>query len=45
MYECETIYHDADVKQMESIPPTQLHRNVDLEILNADEEGEHNLSA
>jgi len=39
MYEDETIYSDANVKQMESIPVTQLHRDVDLEILNADKEG------
>jgi hypothetical protein len=39
MYYYETVYSDADPDQIESIAPTQLHRNVDLEIVNADKEG------
>uniref|UniRef100_A0A8H7Y2Y4 NmrA-like domain-containing protein n=1 Tax=Psilocybe cubensis TaxID=181762 RepID=A0A8H7Y2Y4_PSICU len=35
----ETIYDDANPDQIESLPDTQLHRNVDLEILRADKEG------
>ncbi|KAF9002122.1 NAD(P)-binding protein [Cyathus striatus] len=33
------IYDDADSKQMTSIPRTQIHRQVDLEIVAADEAG------
>jgi len=39
MYATETIYYDSDVQQIESLPDTQLHRNVDLEIVGADKEG------
>ncbi|KAF8223098.1 NAD(P)-binding protein [Tricholoma matsutake] len=39
MYQYETIYDDADPEQIESLAPTQAHRNVDLEIVNADKEG------
>lgn len=35
----ETIYNDADPDQIETLPDTQLHRNVDLELLHADKEG------
>ncbi|PPQ95716.1 hypothetical protein CVT26_008359 [Gymnopilus dilepis] len=35
----ETIYDDSNPEQIESLPDTQLHRNVDLEILRADKEG------
>ncbi|KAJ7255790.1 hypothetical protein B0H12DRAFT_1112886 [Mycena haematopus] len=34
-----TVYDDSDADQMESISPTQLHRNVDLAITAADAEG------
>ncbi|KAK7044262.1 hypothetical protein VNI00_007984 [Paramarasmius palmivorus] len=34
----DTIYDDADPDQIETLPPTQIHRNVDLEITNADKE-------
>jgi hypothetical protein len=33
------IYNDNDADQIESLPPTAFHRNVDLEIVNADKEG------
>jgi hypothetical protein len=35
----ETIYDDADPDQIGTLPDTQLHRNVDLELLRADKEG------
>jgi len=35
----ETIYDDADPDQIETLPDTRLHRNVDLELLRADKEG------
>jgi len=38
-YSTETIYNDADPDQIETLAPTQVHRNVDLEIVKADEEG------
>ncbi|KAF9565249.1 NAD(P)-binding protein [Agrocybe pediades] len=38
-FHTETIYNDADPDQIESLPDTQLHRNVDLEIVRADKEG------
>ncbi|KAK0452926.1 uncharacterized protein EV420DRAFT_631380 [Desarmillaria tabescens] len=34
-----TVYDDVDCEQMAAIPITQLHRNVDSELVNADEEG------
>ena len=36
----EVIYDDTNPDQIEAIAPTQPHRNVDLEILKADSEGE-----
>ncbi|KAF5342102.1 hypothetical protein D9611_001597 [Ephemerocybe angulata] len=35
----DTIYDDLDVAQLNLIPDTQVHRNVDLELLRGDEEG------
>ena len=35
----DTIYDDANPDQIESLPDTQLHRNVDLELVKADKEG------
>jgi len=35
----ETIWNDADPKQIESLEPTQMHRDVDLTILEADSLG------
>jgi len=38
-YQTETIYNDADADQIETLAPTQIHRNVDLEIIDADKQG------
>ncbi|EJF55689.1 NAD(P)-binding protein [Dichomitus squalens LYAD-421 SS1] len=38
-YPTETIYSDLNVEQLKSIPPTAYHRNVDLLVVGADEEG------
>ncbi|KAF8071994.1 hypothetical protein FPV67DRAFT_911651 [Lyophyllum atratum] len=38
-YASDTIYDDMNPDQIESLPPTQLHRPVDLMIINADKEG------
>ncbi|THH19044.1 hypothetical protein EW146_g2059 [Bondarzewia mesenterica] len=35
----DKIYHDSRPEEIESLPDTQLHRNVDLEIVKADTEG------
>jgi len=35
----DVIYDDLNVEQIESLPDSQLHRNVDLELLRADKEG------
>jgi hypothetical protein len=40
MYSTDKIYSDTDLAAIESLPPTAPHRNVDLEIVNADQEGE-----
>ncbi|TFK72944.1 NAD(P)-binding protein [Pluteus cervinus] len=39
MYASPTIYSDMDVPQLESLPSSQPHREVDLEIVNADKQG------
>ncbi|RXW21741.1 hypothetical protein EST38_g4132 [Candolleomyces aberdarensis] len=39
MYPTETIYDDLNIKQIESLAPTQIHRNVDLALVDADTEG------
>lgn len=44
MFPGKVIYDDTNVEQMASIAPTQVHRNVDLEIVNADEAGKHEIS-
>ena len=38
-YSIDTIYDDANPDQLDTIADTQLHRNVDLELLKADKEG------
>ncbi|KAI0351703.1 NAD-P-binding protein [Trametes cingulata] len=38
-YVSETIYSDLDIPLIESLPPTAIHRPVDLLIIAADEEG------
>jgi hypothetical protein len=40
MFATTTIYDDSDADQIESLAPTQLHRDVDLTITNADAEGQ-----
>ncbi|CDO74489.1 hypothetical protein BN946_scf184979.g44 [Trametes cinnabarina] len=39
MHPTDTIYSDLNVEQIKSIPPTALHRNVDLTIMEADHQG------
>ncbi|KAL7278981.1 hypothetical protein ACG7TL_006813 [Trametes sanguinea] len=39
MYATETIYSDLNVNQIKSISPTAFHRDVDLTIMEADEQG------
>ena len=39
MFAYDTVYNDNNVEQIEALPPTAPHRNVDLEIINADKEG------
>ena len=38
-YSIDTVYSDLDVDQIKAIPPTAFHRNVDREVIRADEEG------
>ncbi|KAF8884044.1 hypothetical protein BD779DRAFT_1742694 [Infundibulicybe gibba] len=38
-YAADVIYDDANPDQIETLAPTQPHRDVDLEILNADKQG------
>ncbi|KAF8885460.1 hypothetical protein BD779DRAFT_674409 [Infundibulicybe gibba] len=38
-YATDVIYDDADPEQIETLAPTQPHRDVDSEILNADKQG------
>ena len=35
----EIIYSDLNIEQLKAIPPTALHRNVDLAVISADEQG------
>ncbi|TFK40452.1 hypothetical protein BDQ12DRAFT_711156 [Crucibulum laeve] len=39
MHSDHKVYSDLDVEAIEALPPTQLHRTVDLLVLNADKEG------
>lgn len=39
MYQYDTIWNDADPEQMATLPPTQIHRDVDLAVVGADKEG------
>jgi len=39
MHSNAPIFNDADSDQMASIPPSQVHRNVDLLIVEADRQG------
>lgn len=40
MRDTDIIYNDRDIEQLASIPRTQPHREVDLTVLTADQEGE-----
>ena len=35
----ETVYSDLDISQIESLPDTAMHREVDLAVVAADKEG------
>ena len=39
MYATDKIYHDSRPEEIESLPDTAFHRNVDLAIVSADREG------
>lgn len=39
MYPTDRVYDDASVEDIESLAPTQIHRNVDLAIVAADNSG------
>ena len=39
LQETNTIYVDANVEQIESLPDTAVHRSVDLEVVAADKNG------
>jgi hypothetical protein len=39
MYAGTIVYDDSDADQIETIAPTQIHRDVDLAITTADAEG------
>ncbi|KAH8100946.1 NAD(P)-binding protein [Cristinia sonorae] len=39
MFPGKVIYDDTNIEQMASLAPSQVHRNVDLEIVNADQAG------
>ncbi|KAJ6559545.1 NAD-P-binding protein [Mycena capillaripes] len=39
MFSSSTIYNDTDIAQIETLPETQPHRNVDLAIIEADTQG------
>ncbi|KAG7089748.1 hypothetical protein E1B28_011402 [Marasmius oreades] len=38
-HQTDTVYDDKNPNQIESLAPTQMHRNVDLEVVAADNEG------
>lgn len=39
MYATDTIYSDTNIQQIESLAPTQPHRDVDLAVVDADKQG------
>jgi len=39
MYVTDTIYNDEDPDQLETLPPTKIHRNTELEMIEAEREG------
>ena len=38
-YATETVYSDLNIDQLKAIPPTAFHRDVDLAVIGADEQG------
>ena len=38
-YVSDTIYDDANAEQIETLSDTQIHRNVELELIRGDKEG------
>ena len=43
MYTTDMVYDDTDPDQIETLPATRIHRNVDLAIVAADKEGMCNI--
>ncbi|KAF8623606.1 hypothetical protein AX17_007309 [Amanita inopinata Kibby_2008] len=41
MFATDDIYSDKDVEKFEKLPPTQMHRPVDLELIEADKQGKN----
>lgn len=39
MHSTQNIYSDLDIEKIETLPPTQPHRDVDLALVEADEQG------
>lgn len=39
MYGTDEVYSDLDVEKFEKLPPSQPHRVVDLEVIEADKQG------
>lgn len=39
MYGTDEVYSDLDVEKFEKLPPSQPHRKVDLEVIEADKQG------
>ena len=39
MYTSDKVYHDSRPEEIESLPDTAFHRNVDLAIIDADNQG------
>jgi hypothetical protein len=39
MFASENIYSDLDIAKIETLPPTQMHREIDLAIVEAGKEG------
>jgi hypothetical protein len=44
MFHYDTVYDDSNADQIETLAYEQPHRNVDLEITNADKEGTSDLA-
>jgi hypothetical protein len=44
MHSTDVIYSDIDIDLLETLPPTQPHREVDLMLVEADKEGVFSVS-